>query len=49
MICTAVGQLEVTLVNSWERALVYGGQDGIPENQSPIDFKNPDTRLYPDF
>lgn len=49
MICTVVGRLEVIIAPSWDRLFVYAGKDGAPENYSPVDFKSPDMRNYPDF
>lgn len=49
MVCTTVGQIEFTVVPAWERLFMYNGRFGIPENYSPVDFKNPDMRMFQDF
>ena len=46
--CALKGQLEVHLVAAWDRLFAYAGYQ-MPENFSPVDFRNPDYRQYPNF
>jgi hypothetical protein len=49
MMCVMEGYKNFTIVSPLDRAYVYAGYNGLPNNYSPIEFVDPDYEAYPLF
>ena len=48
MYCVVKGSFEFNIISAWDRLFTYSGFR-MPEGFSPVDFKSPDARQFPNF
>lgn len=49
MMCVYAGYKNFTIVSQYDRKHIYAGENGLPDNYSPVEFVAPDYERFPDF